>query len=69
MLGFDQRAARFAWTTSLVVVALYLAYAVRHTAFIFVLALFFAYMRSVRSQRMARQTVLRHRDRRTSTPS
>ena len=44
MLGFDQRAARFAWTTSLVVVALYLAYSVRHTAFIFVLALFFAYM-------------------------
>ena len=44
MLGFDQRVARFAWTTSLVVVALYLAYSVRHTAFIFVLALFFAYM-------------------------
>lgn len=44
MLGFDRRAARIAWTVALVALGLYLAYAVRHTAFIFVLALFFAYM-------------------------
>lgn len=44
MLGFDRRAARIAWTVALVVLGLYIAYAVRHTAFIFVLALFFAYM-------------------------
>ena len=44
MLGFDQRAARIAWTVALVALGLYLAYAVRHTAFIFVLALFFSYM-------------------------
>ena len=44
MLGFDQRAARIAWTVALVALGLYLAYAVKHTAFIFVLALFFSYM-------------------------
>lgn len=44
MFGFDQRAARIAWTVSLVAVALYLVYAVRHTIFIFVLAVFFSYM-------------------------
>lgn len=43
MLGFDRRAARIAWTVSLVALALYLAYAVKHTLFIFVLALFFSY--------------------------
>ncbi|MEO8628468.1 MAG: AI-2E family transporter [Betaproteobacteria bacterium] len=44
MLGFDRRAAQFAWTVSLVALALYAIYAVRKTLFIFVLAVFFSYM-------------------------
>lgn len=44
MLGFDRRAAKVAWTVSLVALALYAAYALRHTFFIFVLAIFFSYM-------------------------
>ena len=44
MMGFDRRAARMAWTVGLVALALYAAYALRHTFFIFVLAIFFSYM-------------------------
>ena len=44
MMGFDQRAARVAWTVGLVALVLYVAYALRHTFFIFVLAIFFSYM-------------------------
>ena len=44
MLGFDQRAAKVAWTVSLVALALLLLYAIRNTLFVLVLALFFAYM-------------------------
>lgn len=42
--GLDARAARIAWTTALVVLALYGAYLIRATLFVFVLALFVAYM-------------------------
>ena len=44
MLGFDVRAARITWTVILVALGFVLAYLVRHTAFVFVLSLFFAYM-------------------------
>ena len=44
MLGFDPRAARVTWTAGLVLIAFALAWLVRHTLFVFVLALFFAYM-------------------------
>ena len=44
MLGFDRRAAKAAWTVSLVALALVTLYAVRSTVFVLVLALFFAYM-------------------------
>ncbi|MDB5998335.1 MAG: family transporter [Rhizobacter sp.] len=44
MLGFDLRAARIAWTVSLVAMALYATYSIRRTLFVFVLAIFFSYM-------------------------
>ena len=44
MLGFDRRAAKFAWTVGLVAFALFSLYAVRSTIFVLVLALFFAYL-------------------------
>lgn len=44
MMGFDRRTARVAWTASLVAACLYAGYALRHTFFIFVLAIFFSYM-------------------------
>lgn len=44
MFGFDPRAARVTWTAALVLLAFALAWLVRHTLFVFVLALFFAYM-------------------------
>jgi predicted PurR-regulated permease PerM len=44
MLAFNRRAAAIVWTSSLVLGALYLAFAVRQTIFVFVLALFLAYM-------------------------
>jgi predicted PurR-regulated permease PerM len=44
MLGFDVRAARITWTVSLVLLALYAAYSVRRTLFVFVLAVFFSYV-------------------------
>ncbi|MDB5820149.1 MAG: family transporter [Rhizobacter sp.] len=44
MLGFDVRAARIAWTVSLVAMALYATFSIRRTLFVFVLAIFFSYM-------------------------
>jgi predicted PurR-regulated permease PerM len=44
MLGFDRRAARIAWTVALVALALFATWSIRHTIFIFVLAVFFSYM-------------------------
>ena len=46
MLGIDQRAARYAWTAAVVVLALVLVYLLRRTLFIFVVALLFAYLLS-----------------------
>jgi predicted PurR-regulated permease PerM len=46
MLGIDRRAARYAWTVALTVLALSLVYLVRHTLFVFVVALLFAYLLS-----------------------
>jgi len=46
MLGFDRTAARYAWTTALVVLLLALVYEVRATIFLFILALLFAYLLS-----------------------
>lgn len=46
MLGIDQRAARYAWTAAVVVLALVLVYLLRRTLFIFVIALLFAYLLS-----------------------
>jgi len=42
--GLDARAARYAWTAAVVVLALYATYLIRATLFVFVLALFVAYM-------------------------
>jgi len=44
MLWIDRRAARYAWTAALVVLAFYLVYLLRRTLFIFILALLFAYL-------------------------
>ena len=44
MLGFNRSAAKIAWTVALVAVALLAVYAVRKTLFVFLLAIFFAYM-------------------------
>ncbi|HVY06383.1 MAG TPA: AI-2E family transporter [Burkholderiales bacterium] len=44
MFGWDSRAAKAAWTVGLVALAFYVAYAIRKTLLIFLLALFFAYM-------------------------
>jgi len=44
MFGWDPRAARAAWTVSLVVLALYAVFEIRRTLLVFVLALFLAYM-------------------------
>jgi len=46
MLGLDRRAARYAWTIVLVVLALWLVYVVRTTLFVFILALLFAHLLS-----------------------
>ena len=40
--GLDARAARIAWTAAVVGLALYAAYLIRATLFVFVLALFVA---------------------------
>jgi predicted PurR-regulated permease PerM len=44
MLGLDQRAARYTWTAALVLLLLYVAYLIRDTLFLFVVALMFAYL-------------------------
>jgi predicted PurR-regulated permease PerM len=44
MLAFNRRAAAIVWTAGLVLLAFYLAFAVRQTIFVFLLALFVAYM-------------------------
>ena len=44
MLGFDQRAARSAWTAALVLLLLWLVYLVRTTLLVFTLALLFAFL-------------------------
>ena len=44
MLGFDRRAARYAWSAALVVLLLVLIYLIRRTLFVFVLAILFAYL-------------------------
>jgi len=46
MLGIDRHAARYVWTAILIVLLLWLLYAVRTTLFVFVLALLFAYLLS-----------------------
>lgn len=46
MLGIDRRAARYAWSAALVLLLLAALYAVRHTLFVFVVALLFAYLLS-----------------------
>ena len=46
MLGIDRRAARYAWTVALTLLAMCLVYLVRKTLFVFVLALLFAYLLS-----------------------
>jgi predicted PurR-regulated permease PerM len=46
MLGFDRRAARYAWTTLLVIGLVYAVYLIRKTLFVFVLAVLFAYLLS-----------------------
>jgi predicted PurR-regulated permease PerM len=44
MLGLDQRVARATWTVIVVLLTLGVVYLARQTIFIFILALFFAYM-------------------------
>ena len=44
MLGFNRRAAKYAWTVALVALTLLVVFAIRKTLFIFLLAVFFAYM-------------------------
>ncbi len=56
MLGFNQRAAQYAWTVALVVLALLVVYAIRKTLFIFLLAVFFSYMVYPLVQRLTRYT-------------
>jgi predicted PurR-regulated permease PerM len=44
MLGLDSRAARVTWTVLLILLLCLLVYAIRHTLFIFIVALLFAYL-------------------------
>ena len=44
MLGFERRAARITWTVALVAAALFTLWSIKHTLFILVLSIFFAYM-------------------------
>ena len=44
MLGFDRRAASYAWSVILVVLLLVLVFLIRRTLFVFVLAILFAYL-------------------------
>ena len=56
MLGYNRRAAKFAWTVALVAIALVAVYAIRKTLFIFLLAVFFSYMVYPAVQRLAHYT-------------
>lgn len=56
MLAFDRRAAKVAWTVALVALGLLLVYSIRKTAFIFLLAIFFAYMVFPAVHRLSRYT-------------
>ena len=44
MLGIDSRAARYAWSALAAPLLVFLLYLVRHTLFVFVVALMFAYL-------------------------
>ncbi|MDQ6679414.1 MAG: AI-2E family transporter, partial [Pseudomonadota bacterium] len=66
MLAFNRRAAAIAWTVSLVVGGLVIVYAVRKTIFIFVLAVFLAYMIYPLVQRLL-HAVPRHLSRAAAT--
>ena len=46
MLGLDARAARYTWTAAVVLLSIGGVYLLRHTLFIFVIALLFAYLLS-----------------------
>ncbi|MDP9043995.1 MAG: AI-2E family transporter [Pseudomonadota bacterium] len=56
MLGFDRRAAKYAWSVALVALCLLIVFAIRKTLFIFLLAVFFSYMVYPAVQRLARYT-------------
>lgn len=56
MLAFDTRAARIAWSVSLVAMALFAVYAVRRSLLIFVLAVFFSYLLYPAVHRLERLT-------------
>jgi len=44
MLGIDPRAARATWTVILIALLCLVIYAIRHTLFIFIVSLLFAYL-------------------------
>jgi predicted PurR-regulated permease PerM len=46
MLGIDSKAARYTWTAAVVVLLLVALYLIRHTLFVFAVALLFAYLLS-----------------------
>src|SRR6516225_7427890 len=46
MLGMDRRAAKYTWTTALIILLLFVVYLLRKTLFVFILALLFAYLLS-----------------------
>lgn len=46
MLGIDARAARYTWTAAFVILILWLAYLLRATLFVFIVALLFGYLLS-----------------------
>lgn len=56
MLGFDRRAARVTWTVALVLLAMLALYAIRKTAFVFLLAVFLSYVVYPAVQRVVRST-------------
>lgn len=56
MLGFNRSAAKITWTVTLVAVALLAVYAVRKTLFVFLLAVFFAYMVYPAVKRLSKYT-------------
>src|SRR5256885_5795108 len=44
MLGVDSRAARVTWTVILIAVLCLVVYSIRHTLFVFIVSLLFAYL-------------------------